>query len=134
MQTMEVDRRQRRRYDTGIASTYQLDYLRAEFDFRAIVVASPDGEMLLGSMSEPIGRALAHVTAAIGTGAIDAEQQLLNFRDEHLDSDLDPDLHVREIYLDGCPVFVGILARDNQTTAAAFRRTTSGLQRILATT
>ena len=132
--TMEVDRRSQRRYDTGLATTYQLDTVRSDFGFRAMVVASPEGEMLLGSMDEPLGRPLALAVSAVGIDADDADAHLLRLRDEHLNGDRENDLHVLGLELDGNPTYLGILTHRGQDIGDAFHRTVTGLHRILETT
>lgn len=132
--TLEIDRRTQRRHDTGLASTYQLDHVRRDFGFRAILVATPDGEMLLGSMDEPLGRPLARAVSCVGAGTPDAREALTSLRDDHLGGDRGAALHVTELELDGHLTYLGILAATGQELGDAIERTTTGLQRIFANT
>lgn len=133
-QTLEVERRTSRYEDTGLDSYYQLDHVRRDHGFRAMVIASGDGEMLLGSMDEPIAKPLAEAVGAVGTNAETAADAILRLRDAHLDGDRKAALHVLEINLDGVDVYLGILARSGQELGNAFDRTVTGLERIFATT
>ena len=133
-QTLEVERSANRYQDTGLDSTYQLDRVRRDHGFRAMVVASREGEMLIGSMDEPIGKPLARAVAAVGLDAEDSEVEILELRNEYLNGDRDAELHVLGIELDGVPVQLGILASKGQEIGDAFDRTYDGLTRIFATT
>ena len=135
LQTLEIERRTQRHEDTGLDSTYQLDRVRRDHGFRAMIVASDDGEMLLGSMDEPIGKPLAQAVASIGQGAEDqARTNVLALRDHHLNGDRNADIHVLGFELGGVPVHLGILAARGQEIGDAFARTASGLDRIFRTT
>ena len=132
--TMEIDRRNRRRYDTQLATTYQLDHVRRDRGYRAVVVATRDGHMLAGSMGEPMARDLASYTSMVGIADEDAGERLIRtFAEEHLEGS-DDTLHVHPFDLGGVPVFLGIVAAHDEDVDDAAEHMISGVQRIFAAT
>lgn len=133
-ETIEIERRQRRRYDTGLASTYQLDHIRKTHGYRAIVVATDDGQMLIGSMDEPVARVLAAYTGAIGTVDESEREALERELVEQQFDGAELALRVDEFQLGGIPLYLGIVAPSDADVTEASRRAMDGLQRIFAST